>query len=68
MCAHESFLLAEARRWVAEGEQRARLGWGLDKLGRPTLRERFALTLVALAHRLSPEVALSPKRSSETSR
>lgn len=65
MNAHESFLLAEAKERVAEGERRARLGWGLGELERPTLRERSALTLVALAHRLSPEVALSPQRSSD---
>lgn len=64
MRAHESFLLAEAKRRVAEGERRARLGWGTAGLQTPTLRERSAMMLVTLAHRLSPEVAPSPKRTS----
>ncbi len=62
MRAHESFLLAEAKRRVVEGERRARLKWGPSELERPTLRHRAAEALVALAHRLSPEVTLSPKR------
>ena len=59
--AHESFLLAEARARVAEGEHRAQLEEGLADLrrSRPTLRQRAAELLVALAHRLSPEVAPS---------
>ncbi len=64
MRAHESFLLAEAKRRVAEGERRARLGWGIVEIQTPTLRERSALMLVTLAHRLSPEVAPPPKRAS----
>lgn len=61
--AHESFLLAEARQRVAEGERQARLEWGLADLKHhhPTLRQRTAGMLVALAHRLSPEVAPSPE-------
>ena len=57
--AHESFLLAEARRRVVEGERRAEFAEGLADLrrARPTLRQRAAGLLVALAHRLSPEVA-----------
>jgi len=61
--AHESFLLAEARARVAEGERRAGFAEGLADLRRtrPTLRQRAAGMLVALAHRLSPEVAPSPE-------
>lgn len=61
--AHESFLLAEARQRVAEGERRAGFAEGLADLRRtwPTLRQRAARMLVALAHRLSPEVAPTPE-------
>lgn len=66
--AHQSFLLAEARARVAEGERRARLEWGLADLrrARPTLRQRAAGLLVALARRLSPEVAPSSEPVSES--
>lgn len=61
--AHESFLLAEARQQLAEGERRAKHAEGLAELrrSRPTFRQRAAGLLVALAHRLSPEVAPSPE-------
>jgi hypothetical protein len=57
--AHESFLLAEARQRIAEGECRAKHAEGLTELrrSRPTLRQRVAGLLVALAYRLSPEIA-----------
>jgi hypothetical protein len=66
--AHESFLLAEARERVAEGERRARLEWGLADLqrSRPTLRQRAAGLLVALAHRLSPEVVPTAEPTPES--
>lgn len=59
--AHESFLLTEARQRLAEGENRAKHAEGLAELrrSRPALRRRAAGLLVALAHRLSPEVAPS---------
>lgn len=59
--AHESFLLAEARQRVQAGEHKAKLAEGLAELrrARPTLRQRAAELLVALAHRLSPEVVPS---------
>lgn len=58
---HESFLLAEARARMAEGARRAGFAEGLAELrrARPTLRQRTAGMLVAVAHRLSPEVARS---------
>lgn len=61
--AHESFLLAEARQRVTDGERRAEFAEGLADLrrARPTLRQRTAGMLVALAHRLSPEVAPPPE-------
>lgn len=57
--AHESFLLSEARARVEAGERRARLYWNLAELRqtRQSPRQRAARMLVALAHRLSPEVA-----------
>ena len=59
--AHESFLLTEARARLAEGERRAKHAEGLTELrrSRPTLRQRAAGLLVALAYRLSPDTAPS---------
>lgn len=64
---HESFLLTEASARVEAGERRARLYWDLAELrrDRPSLRQRIAGRLVALAHRLSPEVAPFAKSASE---
>jgi hypothetical protein len=63
MSAHERFLLAEAKQRVKEGERRARLEQGLAELKGLTLRHRAAEVLVALAHRLSPELVLPPKHT-----
>lgn len=57
MTVHEHALLAEHRSRIQEGERRGGLEVALAELrqARPTLRQRFAGTLLALAHRLSPE-------------
>lgn len=57
MRAPEHFLLTELELRIQEGERRGRLEADLTEFrrNRPTLRQRFAGTLVALAHRLSPE-------------
>ena len=57
MTTHERFLLAEHKRRLEQAGGRGRVAQALAELrrGRPTLRQRFAGTLLALAHRLSPE-------------
>ncbi len=57
MTIHERFLLAEHRQRLDEAERRGEIEAALGGLrrNRPTLRQRFAGTLLELAYRLSPE-------------
>ena len=62
MTTHERFLLAEHKRRVEQAERLGRVAQALAELRRerPTLRQRFAGTLLALAYRLSPETVTPP--------
>ena len=57
MTTHERFLLAEHQQRIAEAERRGELEVTLRELrrNRPSLRQRAAEKLLALAYRLSPE-------------
>ena len=57
MNTHERFLLAEHQQRLDEAERRGDLEVALRELrrNRPTLRQRAAEKLLALAYRLSPE-------------
>ncbi len=63
MHVQEHFLLTEAKLRVQEGERRARLEQALTAIrqSRPSLRERTATLLVALASKLSPEAVVDFK-------
>lgn len=58
---YERVLLTEAKMRVKEGERRALLEQALTdyRRSRPSLRERTATLLVALADRLSPEAVVA---------
>ena len=57
MTTHERFLLAEHQQRLDEAERRGQREVALRELrrNRPTLRQRLAGALLALAYRLSPE-------------
>lgn len=61
MNTHERFLLAEHKGRLDEAERRGELEVALRDLrrNRPTLRQRAAEKLLALAYRLSPETMTS---------
>ena len=64
MTTHERFLLTELELRIREGERRGRVEQALAELRRqrPTFRQRFAGTLLALAYRLSPETMTPTER------
>lgn len=61
MTPHERFLLAEHKQRLDEAERRGELEVALREFrrNRPTLRQRAAEKLLALAYRLSPETMTS---------